>query len=299
MRHNVVVARDETGTPAGHRIHFRQRAYFHRNIEGTRQRQYADLLRIDPQSRISEILHDREMIFMSQIDGTLQKPTRSLRTRRIVRIVEHQHFHTIPHLRRHRIQIRQEATFRQRRQQNLLGTAHHRHAMIRGVIRIRICHSIARRNKHGEQRRETINRALHGKKLGFPINLNTIRVAIPLFGSLQKTRFAVERRIPGIGRIVNRLFGHFSNEVSGERIRIAFGQVDHVGPVRNRGSHFAIHIGEHIRRNRLRHRSERNRRNIRSHSSTLPIIVRLYMRTFTHIRNHQCVTLRTNQSPIH
>lgn len=53
------------------------------------------------------------MMLMSQIDGTLQKLARSLRTRRIVRIVEHQYFHTIPHLRRHRIQVRQEATFRQ------------------------------------------------------------------------------------------------------------------------------------------------------------------------------------------
>ena len=109
MRYNVVVARDETGTPAGHRIHFRQRTHFHRNFESARQRQYANLLRIDTQSRICKILHNREMMLMSQINGTLQKLARSLRTRRIVRIVEHQHFHTIPHLRRHRIQVRQEA----------------------------------------------------------------------------------------------------------------------------------------------------------------------------------------------
>lgn len=117
----------------------------------------------------------------------------------------------------------------------------------------------------------------------------------------QPAENSVCRRTANTGHWPDRQppFGHFSNEVSGERIRIAFGQIDHIGPVRNRGSHFAIHIGEHIRRNRLRHRSERNRRNIRSHSSTLPIIVRLYMRTFTHIRNHQCVTLRANQSPIH
>ena len=137
--------------------------------------------------------------------------------------------------------------------------------MVRRVIWIRICHSVAWGNQHGEQRGQTIDRALHGKKLGFPINLNTVRIAIPLFGSLQKTWLAIEWRIPGICRIVNRFFGYFSNEISRKRVWIAFGQINHISPTGNRGSHFAIHIGEHIRRNRLRHRSERNRRNIRSH----------------------------------
>ena len=205
------------------------------------------------------------MMLMSQINGTLQKLARSLRTRRIVRIVEHQHFHTIPHLCRNRVQIRQEPALRQRWQQYLLGTAHHRHAMVRRVIWIRIRHSVAWGNQHGEQRGQTIDRALHGKKLGFPINLNTVRIAIPLFGSPQKTRLAIEWRIPGIGRIVNRFFGYFSNEISRKRVWIAFGQINHISPTGNRGSHFAIHIGEHIRRNRLRHRGERDRRNIRSH----------------------------------
>ena len=138
------------------------------------------------------------------------------------------------------------------------------------------------------------------KKAGvFPINLNTVRIAIPLFGSLQKTWLAIEWRIPGICRIVNRFFGYFSNESAGNASGLPLAKSITSAPPATCGSHFAIHIGEHIRRNRLRHRSERNRRNIRSHSSTLPIIVRLYMRTFTHIRNHQCVTLRANQSPIH
>ena len=202
---------------------------------------------------------------MSQINGTLQKLARSLRTRRIVRIVEHQNFHTIPHLCRNRVQIRQESALRQRWQQYLLGTAHHRHAMVRRVIRIRICHSIARRNQHGEQRSQTIDRAFHGKKLRLPINLDTISIAIPTFGGSQEARLAIKRRITGIARIINRLFGHFPNEISRKCVRIAFGQINHIRSTGNRGSNLTIHIGEHIRRNRLRHRSERNRRNIRSH----------------------------------
>ena len=202
------------------------------------------------------------MVFVRQFDGPLKKLARRLRARRIVRIVEHQHLHAIPRIGRHYIQVRQKTTFRQRRQQHLLSLAHNRHAMVRGIIRIGVCHGVTRRNKHGEQSRQTINRTLHGEQLRLPIHIHVIGIAIPRLRRLKKAWFAVKRRIAGIRRIVDGATGHVTDEVRRKSVRIAFRKIDHVGTAGNRRSHLAIHFGEHIRRNGLRDGGERDRRNI-------------------------------------
>ncbi len=73
----------------------------------------ADLLFTYAKPRIGEVLHDGEPVFASKFDGTFQKPSRRLRSGRIVRIVQDQHLHAIPGIRRNRIQVRQEPAFRQ------------------------------------------------------------------------------------------------------------------------------------------------------------------------------------------
>ena len=62
---------------------------------------------------VGEVLHDGEMMLMRKFDGAFQEFARRLRARRIVRIVEHQHLHALPGIRGNRVQIRQEAAFRQ------------------------------------------------------------------------------------------------------------------------------------------------------------------------------------------
>ena len=199
---------------------------------------------------------------MSQLDGAFQELTRRLRAGRIVGIVQNQHLDAIPGLPRHRIQIGKESALGKRWQQNLLSAAHQCHAMVRRIIRIRVCNGVSLRHQHRKQRRQSIDCALHRKQLRPPIQVDVVRIAIPMLGRLQKTRFAVERRIPRVRGVIDGLLGDVTDEIRRKGVRIAFRQIDHVGAARDGGSDLAVHVGEDIRRNRLRDRSERDRGNV-------------------------------------
>ena len=124
--------------------------------------------------------------------------------------------------------------------------------MVGGIVRIRIGHGVTRRDEHGEQRRQPVDRAFHGEQLRLPIQVDAVRVAIPVLGRLKEARLAVERRIARVRGIVNGALGHIADEIRRERVGIAFRQVDHVGTAGDRRGHLTVHLGEHVRRNRLR-----------------------------------------------